>query len=91
MQNYWTKPLREVRNVAINTPVDPRRSCGIANVGIPSIKPGDLAKILLEKYKVWTVAIDTANVQGVRITPQVFTSTKELDVFVRALQELAAG
>jgi selenocysteine lyase/cysteine desulfurase len=54
------------------------------------MKPGDLAKTLLERYKVWTVAIDTANVRGVRVTPQLFTTPQELDVLVRALKELAA-
>ncbi len=91
LQNYWTKQVRGVPKIILNTPVDPRRSCAIANVGVPAIKPGDLAKTLLEKYKVWTVAIDTANVQGVRITLHVFTSTEELDTFVRALRELASG
>jgi selenocysteine lyase/cysteine desulfurase len=38
-----------------------------------------------------TVAIDTANVHGVRITPHVYTTTAELDTFVRALKELAAA
>ena len=90
LQNYWTGSVRGVPNVVLNTPVDPSRSCAIANVGIGTMTPGDLAKALLKTYKVWTVAIDTANVQGVRITPQLFTSTGELDVFVRALKELAA-
>jgi selenocysteine lyase/cysteine desulfurase len=48
-------------------------------------------KTLFDKYKVWTVAIDTANVHGVRVTPQVFTTPKELDGFVRALKELASA
>ena len=61
-----------------------------ANVGIEGIAPADLAKTLLTKYKVWTVAINSANVKGVRITPQLFTTTAELDVFVKALKEIAA-
>jgi selenocysteine lyase/cysteine desulfurase len=90
LQQYWTKQVRGVPNVIVNTPSDPKRSCAIANVGIANMKPGDLAKTLLERYKVWTVAIDTANVHGVRVTPQVFTTPQELDVLVRALKELAA-
>ena len=91
LQNYWTAKVRGLPRVVMNTPTDPRRSCAIANVGIAGIKPGDLAKRLLDRYQVWTVAIDTANVQGVRITPQVFISTADLDRFVQALRELAAG
>jgi selenocysteine lyase/cysteine desulfurase len=90
LQQYWTKQVRGVPNVMVNTPSDPKRSCAIANVGIANMKPGDLAKTLLERYKVWTVAIDTANVHGVRVTPQLFTTPKELDVLVRAIKELSA-
>ena len=91
LQQYWTKQVRGVKNIIVNTPSDPKRSCAIANVGVANMKPGDLAKTLMERYKVFTVAIDGANVHGVRVTPQLFTTPQELDVFVRALKELAAA
>ncbi|MEO7457446.1 MAG: aminotransferase class V-fold PLP-dependent enzyme, partial [Gemmatimonadaceae bacterium] len=91
LQNYWTSRVRGVRNVALNTPADPRRSCAIANVGIAGMKPADLATTLLKKYKIWTVAIDSANVHGVRIAPHLYTTTAELDAFVRALTEMASA
>jgi len=90
LQNYWTSKVRSVPNIMLNTPEDPSRSCAIANVGIKGIKPGELAKILLEKYKIYTVAIDGARVHGCRITPNVFTTPEELNHFVKALKELAA-
>jgi selenocysteine lyase/cysteine desulfurase len=58
---------------------------------VAGIEPGDLAKTLLEKYKVWTVAIHRANVHGVRVTPHLYTTTAELDTFVRALKRIAAA
>jgi len=91
VQRYWTSRVRDVPNILVNTPTDPKRSCAIANVGVRGMMPPDLAKTLFERYKVFTVAIDTANVHGVRVTPQLFTTPKELDVLVRALKELAAA
>jgi selenocysteine lyase/cysteine desulfurase len=91
LQQYWTRQVRGVRKIVMNTPTDPKRSCAIANVGVEGMAPGDLARVLLEKYKVYTVAIDGAGVHGVRVTPQVYTSTAELDTFVHALKELAAS
>ena len=88
LQQYWTSKVRNYGNVIVNTPVDPKRSCAIANVGIKGMAPGLLAETLLKKYKIYTVAIDGANVHGCRITPNVFTSPKELDVLVKALLEL---
>ena len=52
--------------------------------------PKELAKKLMNDYNIFTVAINYANVKGCRISPNVFTTIDELDVFIRALKELAA-
>jgi selenocysteine lyase/cysteine desulfurase len=91
LQRYWSDKVRDLPNIVLNTPKDPTRSCGIANVGIKGMKPSDLADTLLKKYKVYTVAIDGANVHGCRITPNVYTTTAELDTFVAALKEMASA
>jgi len=88
LQNYWTSKVRDLPHIDLNTPADAARACGIANVGIKGMKPADLAKTLLEKYKIFTVAIDYANVHGCRITPNVYTSLEELDNFVNALKDM---
>ena len=90
LQNYWTNKVRSLPNIMLQTPRDPMRSCGIATVNILSMKPADMAEILLKKYKIYTVAIDGKGVQGCRITPNVYTSTEELDALVGALKEMAA-
>lgn len=89
LQRYWSDQVREHPGIVVNTPEDPNRSCAIANVGIEGMKPADMAKSLLKDHQIWTVAIDYANVHGCRITPNVFTSTKELDRFVEALKVMA--
>lgn len=88
LQQYWTSKVRNLRNVVVNTPVDPMRACGIANVGIKGMKPAMLAETLMNKYKIYTVAIDYANVQGCRISPNIYTLPEELDVLIKALKEL---
>jgi selenocysteine lyase/cysteine desulfurase len=90
LQQYWTTRVRGTRNIVLNTPSDPSRACAIANVGVAGTKPADLAKVLFEKHRIYTVAIDHAGVHGVRVTPQLYTSTAELDALVRALKEIAA-
>ena len=90
LQRYWSDQLRNTDNVVINTPIEPYRSCGIANVGLKNMGPDDLAKTLLEEFAIWTVAIDHENVQGCRITPNVYTTTNELDRFVSAIKTLAS-
>jgi len=86
LQTYWTSKVRNLPHVILNTPADPARSCGIANVGVKSMKPADLAKMLMDKYKIFTVAIDGQSVHGCRITPNIYTTPAELDVLVEALK-----
>ena len=88
IQNYWTSKVRDLPNVILNTPADPARSCGIANVGIRGMEPSDLSDQLLSGYNIYTVPINGAGVHGCRITPNVYTTTDELDVLVNALTEL---
>ncbi len=90
LQEYWTQKVRNHKGIVVNTPADSQRACGIANVGIEGMEPEIMAKRLLEDYHIFTVAIKYANVHGCRITPNVFTTTEELDVFVKALKEMAA-
>lgn len=88
LQNYWTSRVRNIPHIEVNTPEDPKRYCGIGNVGVKGMKPQLLAETLLKKYKIYTVAIDGAGVHGCRITPNLYTTTKELDTFVEALKAL---
>ena len=89
LQRYWSDKLRNVNNVIVNTPIDIDRSCGIGNVGLTNMSPSKMEDLLFEKYKIFTVAIDYANVKGCRISPNIFTTTKELDSFVDAVKELS--
>ena len=89
LQRYWSDKLRGKKNVLVNTPEDIQRSCGIGNVGLKNIKPGKMAQLLFDKYKIFTVAIDGANVHGCRISPNIFTTTEELDSLVNAVTELS--
>ena len=90
LQQYWTTKVRGMNKVQLFTPSDPARTGAIANVGIQGMAPGALATALFDRYRIWTVGINTAGVTGVRITPQLFTTTAELDTLVRAITELSA-
>ena len=53
------------------------------------MEPADMAKRLLDEYKIYTVAINNAGVHGCRITPNIFTTTEELDALVKAIKAMA--
>ena len=90
LQNYWTSRLRDLPRVIVNTPADMSRHGGIGNVGIEGIEPADLAKTLLDEYRIFTVAINRPGVRGLRVTPNVYTTTEELDALVSAIKALSS-
>jgi selenocysteine lyase/cysteine desulfurase len=89
LKNYWVNEVKDVKGIILNTPLDASKSCGIANVGISNYSPAEMASTLMEKYNIYTVAIDGAGVRGCRITPNIYTTTKELDQFIAALKSMA--
>jgi selenocysteine lyase/cysteine desulfurase len=89
LKKYWTNKVENNSNIILNTPLEAARSCAIANVGLKNITPALMAETLLKKYKIWTVAISYANVHGCRITPNIYTTCKELDQLVNALNEMS--
>lgn len=91
LQRYWTGAVRGAKRIVVNTPEAVERSCAIANVGVEGVAPADLARTLLERHRIFTVAIDGAGVRGVRVTPHVFTTARELDALTAALLEIASA
>jgi selenocysteine lyase/cysteine desulfurase len=53
------------------------------------MSPSKMENILFDKYNIFTVAIDYANVKGCRISPNIFTTMEELDIFVKAVKEMS--
>jgi selenocysteine lyase/cysteine desulfurase len=92
LQNYWTKQVRGLPNVVMNTPTDAARSCAIANIGVKGKTAREIHQTLLDRHRIWTVAIanQAAGVNGVRVTPHLFTTTAELDRLVSAIKSIAA-
>ena len=92
IQRYWSDQVRDLPGINVNTPKDPQRSCAIANVDLDAMTPADMAKTLMDKYKIFTVAINGAGgVNGCRISPNVYTSEAEMDKFVQALKEMSGN
>lgn len=87
LKNYWMEKVRQLPKVKLNTSLHPAWGCAIGNVAVEGKQPGELDSFLLDKYKVHTVGIVWENIKGVRITPNVYTTTKNLDVLVEGITE----
>lgn len=89
LKNYWMQKVKDIPKVKLNTSLNPMYGCAIGNIGIEGKKPGELDSFLLDKFKVHTVGIVWENISGVRVTPNVYTTTKNLDVLVEGIAAFA--
>jgi selenocysteine lyase/cysteine desulfurase len=89
LKNYWMEKVKDIPKVKLNTSLHPKWGCAIGNVGIEGRKPGELDSFLLDKYKIHTVGIEWENIKGVRVTPNVYTTIKNLDLLVEGITTFA--
>jgi selenocysteine lyase/cysteine desulfurase len=89
LKTYWMKGVSGIPKIRLHTSMKAGFGCAIGMVSVEGRSPADLEKFLLEKYRIHTVAIDWENIHGVRITPNVYTSTKDLDLLIKGIGEFA--
>src|SRR4029078_6316561 len=89
VKNYWYDKVKNVPKVKLHTSFSPKWGCAIGNVSIEGKKPEELDGFLLDKYKVHTVGINWENIHSVRVTPNVYTTTNNLDILVDGINAFA--
>jgi isopenicillin-N epimerase len=85
LRKRWLDKLQDERKIKFCTNLSPDHSCGLTTVGIEGIKQGDLAGWLLDKRDIFVTSIDADDIQGIRVTPNVYTTIEEIDRFADAM------
>ncbi len=89
LKERWALRLQKVPRITLATNLDPAHSCGLATVGIDGIEPGKIASQLWDKYRLIVTPIGHAEFRGVRVTPNVYTTLDEVDLFADVMEGLA--
>ena len=89
LSRYWMNRLKDVPKIRFNTSFDPNQSCAIANVHIEGTNPSAVGSYLFSKHHIFTTPIVHEEFQGIRITPNVFTTLGELDRFCDVMDGIA--
>jgi selenocysteine lyase/cysteine desulfurase len=89
LRNRWTSKLQGNDKFKFFTNLDPTHSCAITTVGIKGIKSADLGAWLLAKHSIFVVAIVNDFIDGIRVTPNVYTTVVEVDRFAEAMLDAA--
>src|SRR5215203_6212284 len=91
LKNYWMDKVKNIPKVKLHTSLDSKWGCAIGMVSVEGKKPAELDSFLFTNYKVHTVGIEWENINGVRITPNVYTTLKNLDTLVEGIQKFASA
>ncbi|HXH61949.1 MAG TPA: aminotransferase class V-fold PLP-dependent enzyme, partial [Fimbriimonadaceae bacterium] len=85
LRSVWVDKIRGEKNVRFNTNLLPEHSCGLTNVEIVGIEPGKLAGWLLNEYGILVTTIGHKQFQGIRVTPNVYSTLSEVRLFGDAM------
>jgi selenocysteine lyase/cysteine desulfurase len=89
LRRRWSDELRKLPGVKILNSDDPAQSCGIGFVSVDGVEASKLVGYLWNKYRIWTTSFDSpGEYQGLRITPNVYTTIEEIDTFTEAMMEV---
>jgi selenocysteine lyase/cysteine desulfurase len=89
LKNYWMDKVKDIPKVKLHTSMQQRWGCAIGMVSVEGKTPAELDSHLMTHHKVHAVGINWENIKGVRVTPNVYTTTKNLDVLVKGIREFA--
>jgi selenocysteine lyase/cysteine desulfurase len=89
LKNYWAEKAAKLPGARMATSMKAQYSCAIANIGFEGWEAQQIEARLFEKYKIHTVSIVYEKVNGIRVTPNVYTSLQDLDFLARGLDEIS--
>ncbi|CAN5412598.1 aminotransferase class V-fold PLP-dependent enzyme [soil metagenome] len=88
LRDRWAQRLAQNPRVTIHTNLDPKHSCAIGCVQITGVPPGKVVTRLWERWRILATPIVHAEYEGVRVTPNLYTTLDEIDTFSGAMEEI---
>jgi selenocysteine lyase/cysteine desulfurase len=88
LRNRWATRLQKTGRFTLHTPMDPAQSCAIGTVQVVSVPTGKAVQTLWDKWRIIATPIVHAEYEGIRVTPNVYTTLEEIDTFAEAMESL---
>jgi isopenicillin-N epimerase len=89
LRNRWADRLRASPKFRLHTNLDPAHSCAIGNVQVLNVPTPKVVSQLWEKWRIIATPIMHAEYEGLRVTPNVYTTLEEVDTFAAAMEKIA--
>ena len=88
LKQYWTEQLRDLPGVEFKTSDSPEFSGGIGFIQLDNVDLQAVRKKLYSDYNVYTVVINIEKLNGLRISPNVYTLEEDLDLFIKGIKDI---
>jgi selenocysteine lyase/cysteine desulfurase len=87
LRDRWAHRLAENPKVRILHSPDPTMSAGIGFLAFQGADPGKIHDALFTKYNIITARVAHEEYDGLRITPHIYSTVGEIDVFAAAVEK----
>jgi selenocysteine lyase/cysteine desulfurase len=89
LRNRWASRLAQSSRIRIHTNLGPAHSCAIGTVQITTVPTSKVVAQLWDRWRIIATPIVHAEYEGVRVTPNVYTTIEEIDTFAGAMEGMA--
>ena len=88
LRDRWANRLAQNPKCRILHSPDPAQSCGIGFLGLaPGVDGGKMRETLWNKYSIITTYMPHEAYSGLRITPNVYSTVRDIDTFSAAVEK----
>jgi isopenicillin-N epimerase len=86
LRNYWAEKLENVPGIRILTSYSPEQSCGLGTFTVENFDIPKLTQVLFDEHKIYSISVGIPeDTVGIRVSPSIYTTLRELDMFVEAV------
>ncbi len=91
LTHYWVERVKDVKGLKLYTSLKPKYACALTTFGIEGKTGNEISSYLFKEHRIHTTSIKYRSVDGVRVTPHIYTTTTVLDELVKGIRKYAAG
>jgi selenocysteine lyase/cysteine desulfurase len=88
LTRYWVDRAREVPGFRLHTPLDSEQLGAVSLFSVDGLDPRAVESELREKHQVHVKYRQARHLEGMRVSPHIYTMEEELDQFVDALDRV---
>lgn len=88
LKDYWAKEAIKLPKIKMNTSLKPEFSGALCHFSVEGLEAGKMESELFAKFKIHTSPTKWEKLNGVRVTPHVYTTLRDLDRLLEGVEYL---